>query len=69
MYKSVFYSLKNFLDFQKSRNEPAREWELGSVLVFFEHRRTILSEEYNLRVKGEEKSTKTGKDAAENASK
>ena len=49
--KSVFYPLRNFLDPQKSRNEPVHEWDLGSVLVFFEHRRTILLEEYDLGVK------------------
>ena len=33
-YKSVFYSVKNFLDFQKNRNEPAQERGVGSVLIF-----------------------------------
>ena len=47
----MFNSLRNFLDFQKGRNEPAQEWDLGSVLIFFEHRRWILLEEYDLRIK------------------
>ena len=68
-YKSAFYSLRNFLDFQESRSEPAHEWDLWSALAFSEHRRTILSGKYDLRVKnGSLKCTKTGK-AAENASK
>ena len=43
-YKSVFNSLRGFLDFQKSRNEPAREWGSRSDLIFCEHRRWILLE-------------------------
>ena len=48
-YKAVLYSLKKFLDSQNSRNGPANKWELGSVLIFFGHRGTILLEEYDLR--------------------
>ena len=49
-YRSVYCSVKNFLDFQKNRNEPVDDWDIGSVLIFFEHRRTVLLEEYDLRV-------------------
>ena len=67
-YKSVFNSLRNFLDFQKSRNEPAREWDLGSVAIFFEHGRTTILEEYDIRLtKHDQKNLekKTSADAAE----
>ena len=50
-YKSAFYQLRKFLDWQKSRHEPARDWDLGRVLIFSERRRTIRLEEYDLRVK------------------
>ena len=50
-YKSVFNSLRDFLDFQKSRNDPVHEWGLGSVLISFEHRRWILLGEYDLRIR------------------
>ena len=40
----------NFFDFLRTRNEPVEHWCLGSVLIFFEHRRNILLEQYDLRV-------------------
>ena len=50
-YKTVFNPLRNFLDFHKSRNEPANEWDFGPFLGFFEHRRSILIGGYDLRVR------------------
>ena len=69
-YRSVYYSIKNFLDFQKNRNEPVEVWGGGSVLIFPEHRRTVLLEEYDLRVQKRNASNRKGnKTNTENASK
>ena len=48
--RQTFYNMKNFFDFLRIRNEPVDQWDIGSVLIFFGHRRNILLEQYDLRV-------------------
>ena len=48
--RETYYSVKNFFGFLKNRSAPLGKWDLGSVLIFSEHRRNNLLEEYDLRV-------------------
>ena len=41
-HSSVLNSLRGFIEFRKVRSGAIYDWDLGSVLIFFEHRRSIL---------------------------
>ena len=43
----------NFFDFLRIRNEQVEMWEVGSLLIFSEHSRTVLLEEYDVRVENQ----------------
>ena len=45
---SVLNALRNSIEFQKARGEPVYEWGSGSVLIFFEQKRSILLGKYEL---------------------
>ena len=49
--RDVLNSLRIFIEFQKVRNGPIYEWDLGYVLIFSGHRRSILLDKYDLAVK------------------
>ena len=48
--RKTYYSILRFFTFLKSRNEALINWGVWAVLVFFEHRRTELLEQYDERV-------------------
>ena len=48
--KKTYYNMGNCFDFLRIRNEPVEMRDVGSVLIFSEHRRTVLLEEYVARV-------------------
>ena len=47
--KKTYYNMGNFFDFLRIGNEPMEIWGVWSVLIFLE-RRTVLLEEYDVRV-------------------
>ena len=49
-HRYVLNSLINFLELRKVRNEPIYERDYGSVLIFLEHRRSILMHKYEIAV-------------------
>lgn len=44
------YNVESFFDFLRIGNEPLELWGVGSLLIFFGHRRNIPLEQYDLRV-------------------
>ena len=50
-HRSVLSSLRNFIEFQKGRNEQIYEWDSAPVLIFPERRRSIVSDKYEIAVK------------------
>ena len=48
--RQTYYAMQRFFEFLKSRNEPLIGWEVWSVLVYFEQRRSELLENYDERV-------------------
>ena len=54
--RSVLCALGGFLEPQKYRGEPFSDWDLASVLIFFEYRRNVLLEGHENTV-GELKSS------------
>ena len=48
--RQTYYRMKSFFDFLISRNEPTLGWEVWSVLIFSEQRRSELLDQYDERV-------------------
>ena len=48
--RQTYYNVGNFFDFLRIRNEPMATWGVWPVLIFPEHRRAVLLEEYDVRV-------------------
>ena len=49
-HKSVLYSLRNHIEFQRSRIEPVYEWDMASVLIALGRLRSIIVGKYAIRI-------------------